>query len=105
MSLRWLDVARDSVSRRFGNPHAKRRNPANHSCIVRIADVARLSARFVRGDENQIIIVQLAPAAHIRIAKLEEKNRAIMIAMPADRRDLFLSRIDLHERARTHDGV
>ena len=60
--------------------------------------MARLSARFVRGDENQIIIVQLAPAAHIRIAKLEEKNRAIMIAMPADIRDLFLSRVDLHER-------
>src|SRR5437016_3013821 len=57
-----------------------------------------LAPRLVRRDENQITIVQLAPAAHIRISKLEEKNRPIMIAMPAERWDPFLSWVNLHER-------
>ena len=66
---------RDSlILRCFGNPHAQRRNPANYSCIVRIADVTCLATRLVRGDKDQVIVVQLTPAADIRISKLEEKT-------------------------------
>src|SRR5258708_5853558 len=103
MSLRGLDVTGGSGSRCFGNPHAQCGNPANYGCIVRVTDVARLAARFVRGNQNQIVVVQLAPAAHVRISKLEEKNRPIMIAMPTERWNLFLSRVDLNERFWTID--
>ena|SRR2546428_358411 len=104
VDLRLRDLGRPG-SRRFGNPHAKCCDPANYGCIVRIADVPGLSARLLRGDENQIVVVQLAPAAHIPIAELEEENRPIMIAMPTERWNLFLPRVDLDERARTDNGV
>jgi hypothetical protein len=38
---------------------------SNYGHIVRIADVAGVAARLARGDENQIVVVQLAPATHI----------------------------------------
>ena len=98
--------AQDSlILGRVGNPHVQCSNPANYGCIVRVADVACLATGLVRRDKNQVIIVQLAPATQIRISKLEEKDRSIMVAMPAKRWDLFLSWVNLHEGARTHDRV
>ena len=98
--------AQDSlILGRVGNPHAQCSNPANYGCIVRVADVACLATGLVRRDKNQVIIVQLAPATQIRISKLEEKDRSIMVAMPAEEMGSFLSWVNLHEGARTHDRV
>jgi tetratricopeptide (TPR) repeat protein len=67
--------------------------------------VPRLPARFARGDKNQVIVVQLAPAAHVRVAKLKEIDRAIMFAVPSERQNSLLPWIDLDKRTRTDNGV
>ena len=59
---------------------------SNYGHIVRIADVAGVAARLARGDENQIVVVQLAPATHIAVTKLEKIDWAIMFASPSERR-------------------
>jgi hypothetical protein len=64
--------------------------------------VASLAARFARGHQDQIVVVQFTPTAHIRIAKLKEIDWAIVIAMPAEWQDSLLPRVDLNERSWTN---
>jgi len=56
------------------------------------------AARLARRDEDQIIVVQFAPAAHVGVSQLEEINRPVVFAMPTKRQNSLLPRVDLHER-------
>jgi hypothetical protein len=63
-----------------------------------MTNVSSLAARFARGHQDQVVVVQFAPTARIRIAKLEEIDGPIVIAMPAEWQDSLLPRVNLNER-------
>jgi len=43
------------------------------------------AARLARGDEDEIIVVQFAPAAHVGVSQLEEINRPLLLITSAVR--------------------
>jgi apolipoprotein N-acyltransferase len=61
-------------------------------------DLLRVPSRFWTRDENQFVAVAFAPGAEILFTQFDEKNRAIVIAVPGHRRNSFLPGIDFNER-------
>src|ERR1700686_2321942 len=56
-------------------------------------------------DENEPVILHLAPTAHVTFAQFNEKNGPVMIAVPVNLKNLFLPRIDSDKRSRPDDRV
>lgn len=65
-TLAWSKSVRDRlILRSFRNSHAQRSNSPDYGYVIRIADVPGVAAGFMGRHENQVAVVQLAPAAYI----------------------------------------
>lgn len=57
------------------------------------------------GDDEQLIALELAPAACVTLAQLHEEYRSLEFVMPRRALQLVLADVDLNQRARSDQWI